>query len=92
MSSRAAVRARFRAYPRPVEAEQAEGSVESWARRSRFTAVVALFAVCIALVLIAPGVGGWLGGVLMVIAGLGYWLPVVQGSRRRFAEGYRSEP
>lgn len=76
----------------PVEAEPAEGSLESWARRSRFTAVVTLVAGSIALVVIAPGVGGRLGGVLMVIAGLWYWLPVVLRSRRKFAEGYRSEP
>ncbi len=76
----------------PVEAEQREGSVESWARRSRFTAVVALFAVSIARIVIAPGVGAALSGVLMVIAGLWYWLPVVLRSRRKFAEGYRSGP
>lgn len=64
--------------------------MEGWARRTRFTAVVALFAVSIALVVVAPGLGAWLSGALMVIAGLWYWLPVLLRSGRKFAEGYRS--
>jgi len=65
--------------------------VESLARRTRFTAVVMLFAVSIALVVVVPGVGSWLSGALMVVAGLWYWLPVVLRSGRKFAEGYQSE-
>jgi hypothetical protein len=72
-----------------VDAEQTEGPVESWARRTRFTGVVVLFAVSLALILFVPGLAAWLSGVLMVLAGLWYWLPVVIRSRRRFAEGYR---
>ena len=50
-----------------------------------------LFAVSIALVVVVPGVGSWLSGALMVVAGLWYWLPVVLRSGRKFAEGYQSE-
>ena len=74
-----------------VEAEQSEGPVESWARRTRFTGVVVLFAASMALILFLPGVAAWLGGVLMVVAGVWYWLPVVLRTRRKFAEGYRRE-
>ena len=73
----------------PVEAEQTEGPVESWTRRTRFTGVAVLLAVSLALILFDPGLAAWLSGVLMVVAGLWYWLPVVLRSRRRFAEGYR---
>jgi hypothetical protein len=71
-----------------VDAEQTEGPVEGWARRTRFTGVVVLLAVSLALILFVPGLAEWLSGVLMVVAGLWYWLPVVLRSRRRFAEGY----
>jgi peptidoglycan biosynthesis protein MviN/MurJ (putative lipid II flippase) len=75
-----------------VEAEHGEGRVEGWARRTRFTAVVVLFVVSLALVLALPGVARWLSGVLMAVAVLWYWLPVVLRSRRTFGEGYRSQP
>jgi hypothetical protein len=52
--------------------------------------VVLLVAVSITLVVVLPGVGAWLSGVLMLVAGLWYWLPVVLRVGRRFAEGYRS--
>jgi hypothetical protein len=54
-------------------------------------AVVVLGAVSIALLVVLPGVGDWLSGVLMIVAGLWYWLPVVLRSGRKFAEGYQSE-
>jgi hypothetical protein len=81
-----------RRYPRPVDAERTEWSVESWARRTRFTAVVILVAVSIGLAVLVPGVGAWLSGVLMVVAALWFWLPVVLRSGRKFAEGYQSGP
>ncbi len=65
--------------------------MESWARRTRFTAVVVLSTVSLALVVFLPGIGAWLSGMLMVLGGLWYWLPVVLRTGRRFAEGYRSE-
>ena len=74
-----------------MDAERTEWPLESWARRTRFTAAVVLLAVSLALVIGAPGVGAWLGGVLMVLAGLWYWLPIVLRSGRKFAEGYQSE-
>jgi hypothetical protein len=65
-----------------VDAEPAEWPVESWARRTRSTAVVALFVVSIALLVAIPAVGARLGGGLMIVAGLWYWLPVVLRSAR----------
>jgi hypothetical protein len=65
--------------------------VESWARRTRFTAVVVLSTMGLALVVFLHGIGAWLSGMLMVLGGLWYWLPVVLRTGRRFAEGYRSE-
>jgi hypothetical protein len=74
-----------------VDAEQAEWPVESWARRTRFTAVVSLVALSIGLLVVQPAVGDWLGGALMIIASVWYWLPVVLRTGRKFAEGYRSD-
>jgi hypothetical protein len=54
--------------------------------------VVLLFAVSMTLVVAAPGIGAWLNGVVMLAAGVWYWLPVVLRSGRKFAEGFRSEP
>ena len=65
--------------------------MESWARRTRFTAVVVLSTMGLALVVFLHGIGAWLSGMLMVLGGLWYWLPVVLRTGRRFAEGYRSE-
>jgi hypothetical protein len=73
-----------------VDARQAEWPVESWARRTRFTGVVVLFAVSLTLVLVLPGITAGVSGVLMVVAGVWFWLPVVIRSGRTFAEGYRS--
>ena len=74
-----------------MDGEQTEWPVETWARRTRFTAVVSLVAVSIALLVVLPGVGAWLSGVLMIAAALWYWLPVVLRAWRTFAEGYQSE-
>ena len=74
-----------------VVAEQTEWPLETWTRRTRFTAVVSLFAVSIALFVVLPGVGDWLSGVLTIVAGLWYWLPVALRTGRKFAETYQSE-
>ena len=77
-------------YPRVVDAERTEWPAESWLRRTRFTAVVTIFAITIALIITLPGVAAWLDGLLMLLAGLWYWLPVLLRSGRTFAEGYRT--
>ena len=77
----------------PVEAERAEWRVESWVRRTRFTAVVTLVALSIALAVLLPGVGAWLGGALMVVAAVWNWLPVepaAGGSSSRATRARRS--
>ena len=71
-----------------MEPQQSEWPVESWARRTRFTAVVSLVVVSIALLVLLPTGGARLGGVLMIVAGLWYSLPVVLRSARTFGEGY----
>lgn len=75
-----------------MDAEPAEWLAESWLRRTRFTAVVTLFAITVALIIFLPGVAAWLGGLAMFLAQLWYWLPVLLRSGRRFAEGYRTNP
>ena len=74
----------------PVEAERAEWRAESWVRRTRFTAVVTLVALSIALAVLVPGVGAWLSGALMVVAAVWHWLPMVLRCGRKFVEGYQS--
>jgi hypothetical protein len=53
--------------------------------------VVSLVSVTIGLLVVQPAVGDWLGGALMIIASVWYWLPVVLRTGRTFAEGYRSD-
>ena len=73
-----------------VEAQPTEWPVEAWLRRTRFTAVVLLLTITLVIAVVLPQGGDRPGGMMIAIAGVWYWLPVLLRTGRNFAEGYQT--